>query len=86
MNVATYLRSVHPGTLVIPAGTLQHEAKRLKEEYAQQIIDFCKAVNVEMATVKQIVHAIYPQYDPVDRCFRSLIFLNNSCNFPVNKI
>ena len=62
VHATAYLRPVHPGTLVIAPGTLQHEAKRLKEEYEQQIIDFRETVNVERAMVKQIVHAIDPQY------------------------
>ena len=62
VNGIAYVRPVHPGILVIPAGTTQHESTRLTDYHKQEILNFRETVNVEKAMVKQVVHAIDAQY------------------------
>ena len=57
-----YVRPVHPGALVIPAGTAQHEATRLRTDHKEAIRLFRETVDVEKALIKQVVAAIEPKY------------------------
>ena len=52
VNATAYIRPVHPGFLVIPAGTTKHESKRLQDEHRQDILNFRETVNVEKAMIK----------------------------------
>ena len=49
-----YVRPVHPGPLVIPAGTTQHEATRRREDHRAAVKLFRETVDVEKALLKQI--------------------------------
>ena len=62
ISAQAYVRPVHPGALVIPPGTAQHEATRLREEHKAQIRLFRETVDVEKALIKQLVAAIEPKY------------------------
>ena len=62
VNATAYVRPVHPGILVIPSGSAKHESTRLRDEHKQEILNFRETVNVEKAMIKQIVHAVDPQY------------------------
>ena len=62
ISAHAYVRPVHPGVLVIPPGTAQHEVTRLREEHKEQIRLFRETVDVEKALIKQLVAAIEPKY------------------------
>ena len=47
-----YVRPVHPGALIIAAGTPHHEAVRLREEQAENIRIFRETVDVNNALMK----------------------------------
>ena len=42
-----YVCPVHPGPLVVPAGTAQHEARRLQDDHKETIGLFCETIDVE---------------------------------------
>ena len=47
-----YVRPIHPGTLIIPVGTTQHESQRLREAHKEEIRVHREAINVEKALLK----------------------------------
>jgi len=57
-----YDRPLHPGLLVIPAGTARHEAVRLRAEQDENIRVFRETLQVERALIKRIVAAVEPEY------------------------
>ena len=57
-----YVRPVHPGALIIAAGTPHHEAVRLREEQAENIRIFRETVDVNNALIKQITNTIENDY------------------------
>ena len=62
VNATAYVRPVHPGILVIPPGTTQHESTRLRDNHKHATLEFRETVNVEKAMVKKVVHTIDSQY------------------------
>ena len=62
VTAIAYVCPVHPGILVFPPGTTQHESTRLTDDHKQAIMDFRETVNVEKAMIKQVVHAVDSQY------------------------
>ena len=48
--------------LVIPTGTTQHEAIRLRDEHKENIFLFRETIDVEKILLKQIVGAVDAQY------------------------
>ena len=62
LSPVPYARPAHPGALVIPAGTAQHEAIRLRDEHKETIRLFRETVDVEKVLIKLIVGAVEPPY------------------------
>ena len=62
LSPVPYVRPAHPGALVIPAGTAQHEAIRLREEHKENIRLFRETIAVEKVLIKLIVGAVEAQY------------------------
>ena len=62
ISAVPYVRPAHPGALVIPAGTAQHEAIHLRDEHKENIRLFRKTIGVEKILLKQIVGAVDAQY------------------------
>lgn len=62
VSPTAYNRPNHPGPLIIPIGTAQHEATRLREEHKTSIRLFRETIDVEKALIKQLVAAIEPKY------------------------
>ena len=46
-----YVKPVHPGPLVIPPGTTQHETNRLREDHKTAIRLFCECVDVKRTLI-----------------------------------
>ena len=57
-----YVRPVHPGPLVIPPGTTQHESTRLRNEHKELIKLYRETVDVEKSMIKQVVATIDSKY------------------------
>ena len=62
ISAAPFDRPVHPGPLVIPAGTAQHAATTMKELHKERLRVFNEVLGVEAALRQQIVSAIDEQY------------------------
>ena len=70
LSNAEYNRPIHPGQLVIPAGTTQHMARTIRDRHSKQKRVFRERIGVENALKQQVVAAVEPQYiqalrDPV---------------------
>ena len=59
---ADFVRPVHPGQLVIPAGTTMHMARTLKEQHTERLRVFRETTGVENSLKQQVVSAVEPQY------------------------
>ena len=59
---AAYNRPNHPGTLIIIAGTTQHIARTLQDQYTEYLRVFREVTGVKHALKQQIVAAVKPQY------------------------
>ena len=57
-----YTRPVHPGALVIVAGTAHHEAVRLRDDHTEQIRIYRETIDVERALMKQIINTVEIDY------------------------
>ena len=57
-----YIAPIHPGNLVIPAGTAHHEAVRLRDEYYRNEAAFRATIDVRNALLKQITSSIDDDY------------------------
>ena len=57
-----YTRPEHPGVLVIPANTTQHESTRLQKEYKEAIKLFRETSDLEKALRYQITAAVPEEY------------------------
>ena len=57
-----YVLPVHPGVLIIPAGTPQHAAVGLRKDHKLNLRIFRESIDVQKALIKQIVQAIEPKY------------------------
>ena len=62
LSPVPYARPAHIGALVIPAGTAQHEAIRLRDEHKENIRLFRETIDVEKVLIKLIVGAVEAQY------------------------
>ena len=62
ISAVAYTRPVHPGPLIIPPGTAQHEASRLREEHSENFRIFLETIDVEKALINHLVAAIEPKY------------------------
>ena len=49
---------MHPGVLIIPAGTTQHDAVNLREDHKLNLRLFRETMYVQKALIKQILQAI----------------------------
>ena len=58
----SYVKPVHPGTLVIAAGTTQYDVTWLREEHNDAILIFHETTDVEKAFIKRIVEAVKGEY------------------------
>ena len=57
-DTTPYTRPVHPGALVIGAGTSQHIATGMRQDHKDTIIIFREVNNVEKCIIKQVVKAL----------------------------
>ena len=57
-----YVRPAMPAALVIPHGTTNHEAIRLREEWQEEKRLFRETIDIEKTLIKQLVEAIDPVY------------------------
>ena len=62
VSAVNYVRPVHPGALVIPGGTPQHEANRLHDDHKESIRLYREVVHVEKALIKQLGQALPEAY------------------------
>ena len=60
--IEPYTRPTHPGTLVIPPGTAQHEVSRLHNDHKDAICLFHETIDVEKALLKKLVTTLEPEY------------------------
>ena len=58
----SYVEPAHPGTLIIPVGTTQHESTRLREEHKEAVQLFREVTNVKKALLKQLGQAVLTVY------------------------
>jgi len=66
-----FVRPVHPGPLVIPAGTTAAMSTILRDQHAEALRQFREVQSVEKALIKQTVAAIDETYFAVTRsCFQ----------------
>ena len=70
LSNAEYNRPMHPGQLVIPAGTTQHMARTIRDQHNEKTRIFREMIGVENALKQQVVAAVESQYiqalrDPV---------------------
>ena len=59
---AEYHRANRPGQYIIPAGTTQHMARTISDQYTEHMRSFREMIRVENALKQQIVAAVEPQY------------------------
>ena len=57
-----FVRPPNPGVLVIPPGTAQHAAVRMREEHTERLRLFRECLDVEQALIKQVLEAIDDKY------------------------
>ena len=62
VNVTPYVTPLHPGPLIIPVGSTQHAATRLREDHHENIRLYRESLDIKMALTKQIVQAIEHKY------------------------
>ena len=62
VSAVNYVRPVHPGALVIPGGTTQHEANRLRDDHKEAVRLYREVVHVEKALIKQLGQALPEAY------------------------
>ena len=63
-----FARPPNPGPLVIPIGTTQHAATRMKEDHTEELRIFRECIDVEQALIKQVLEAIQDRYT---KCLRN---------------
>ena len=63
-----FVRPPNPGTLVIPTGTTQHAATRIREDHAEVLRIHRECIDVEQALIKQALEAIQDKYT---KCLRN---------------
>ena len=54
VSVIPYVRPVHPGALIIPLGTTQHESTRLRDNFKDELHQYSECTQVENALIKQL--------------------------------
>ena len=57
-----YIKPLHPGALVIAAGTSQHESTRLREDHKEDIRQYRETTAIEQSLVKQLGQALPELY------------------------
>ena len=57
-----FVRPPNPGVLVIPPGTAQHAAVRMREDHTERLRLFRECLDVEQALIKQVLEAIDDKY------------------------
>ena len=62
ISAVAYERQAMPAPLVIPPGTAQHAANRMREDWKEEVALFRETIDVENALKKQLIAAIEPQY------------------------
>ena len=62
VSAVEYIKPVHPGVLVIPAGTSQHESTRLRDEHKEDIRLYRETTLIEQSLVKQLGQALPDLY------------------------
>lgn len=62
VSLVPYVKSVHPGTLVIPLGSTQHESTRLREDFKEELRQYRECTQVEKALIKQLGTALPQMY------------------------
>ena len=53
-----YIRPIHPGAIVIPPGTTQHESTRLREEHKEVLRLYRESNLLEQSLIKQLGQAL----------------------------
>ena len=53
-----YIRPMHPGAIVIPPGTTQHESTRLREEHKEALRLHREATRIEQSLINQLSQAL----------------------------
>ena len=62
VSAIPYVRPAHPGTLVIPPGSTQHEANRLRDDFKEAVRLYREITQVEKALIKQLGQAMPSDY------------------------
>ena len=62
VSAVPYVRPLMPAPLVIPPGTAQHAATRMREEWKEEKALFRETVDLETALKRQIIEAIDPTF------------------------
>ena len=63
-----FVRPPNPGILVIPAGTTQHAATRMRDDHIEALRTYRECIDVEQALIKQTLEAIQDKYT---KCLRN---------------